>query len=347
MLKDKPIIAVDAMGGDFGPSVVVPGAVDAARYTDTEVILVGDEDQIRAELRKMAADAPKVRIVHCTQVAGMKDKPSDVLRRKKDSSIHVACQLVRDGEADGLISAGNSGATVACGMFILGRIPGVERPALASIIRVHGLPTVLVDVGANVDCRPFHLFQFGLMADVMTKDILQIKKPRIGILSIGEEEGKGNIQVKEAFELFKLSNVNFIGNIEGRDIYTDIVDIVVCDGFVGNVALKLSEGLAQSLVRAFKSILQEGFLAKAATLLIRKSLKNFVKDLDYAEYGGAPLLGLQGAVLVCHGASSKRAIGNAVRTTATSVRMDTNKHLVDELTANEELTRFARASGRE
>ena len=221
----------------------------------------------------------------------MDEKPSDILRRKKNASIQVACRLVRDGAAQGVVSAGHSGASVACGMFIMGRIPGVERPALASLLPTEKEPVVLLDVGATVDCKPYNIFQFGLMGDAFARDILNKESPRVGLLSIGEEEGKGNSQVKEAYELFKMAqNLNFSGNIEGRDLFTGEMDVAVCDGFVGNVALKLSEGLGLSLSRVLKrELLNSGFLPKLGSLLAKSAFRRFAKVVDYAEYGGAPL----------------------------------------------------------
>ncbi len=343
MDRKKPIIAVDAMGGDFGPSVVVPGAVEAARRFPSSIILVGDKGGIATELAKCDVAGLDVHIVHTTQVAEMREKPSEVLRRKKDASIMVACQLVKDGEAQGVVSAGNSGATVACGMFSIGRIPGVERPALAGILLTEKEPMVLIDVGANVDCKPYHLFQFGLMADVLCKDVLGKERPRVGLLSIGEEEGKGNVQVKGAFELFKLASLNFVGNVEGRDIFSGNVDVAVCDGFVGNVALKLSEGLGASLARMLKAELTSSVSSRIITKLMGSSLRRFEKFVDYAEYGGAPLLGLQGIVIVSHGSSNVMAVTNAVGMAVKFVQTGASEHLVEELSANDELTRFGKA----
>ncbi|WP_264983774.1 phosphate acyltransferase PlsX [Pseudodesulfovibrio portus] len=325
-----PRIAVDAMGGDFGPQVVVPAAVEAARE-GIAIALVGDEAVVNAELAGCDAEGLDIRVVHASQVVEMDDKPADALRRKKDSSIQVACRLVKDGEAHGVVSAGNSGATVACGMFVLGRIKGVQRPALAGILPTEKNPVVLIDVGANVDSKPQHLFQFGLMADVFARDVLGLDKPSVGILSIGEEEGKGNAAVREAFDLLKKSQLRFIGNVEGRDIFTGEVDIVVCDGFVGNVALKLSEGLATSLGRILKDELKSSWLSKLGTLLSMRAFKRFRKVTDYAEYGGAPLLGLKDIVLVAHGKSNQLAMVNCIRMAATSVRNRAHEHLVEKL----------------
>ena len=345
MSSNKTVIAVDAMGGDLGPSVVVPGAIEAARQTGAKILLVGNEATLDGELNRLSPSGVDLEIVHAPEVAGMDEKPSDILRRKKNASIQVACRLVRDGAAQGVVSAGHSGASVACGMFIMGRIPGVERPALASLLPTEKEPVVLLDVGATVDCKPYNIFQFGLMGDAFARDILNKESPRVGLLSIGEEEGKGNSQVKEAYELFKMAqNLNFSGNIEGRDLFTGEMDVAVCDGFVGNVALKLSEGLGLSLSRVLKrELLNSGFLPKLGSLLAKSAFSRFAKVVDYAEYGGAPLLGLQNISIVCHGRSNAKAICNATRMATLFVEKETNKRLMETICANEELTRFGRS----
>ena len=345
MSSNKTVIAVDAMGGDLGPSVVVPGAIEAARQTGAKILLVGNEATLDGELTRLSPSGVDLEIVHAPEVAGMDEKPSDILRRKKNASIQVACRLVRDGAAQGVVSAGHSGASVACGMFIMGRIPGVERPALASLLPTEKEPVVLLDVGATVDCKPYNIFQFGLMGDAFARDILNKESPRVGLLSIGEEEGKGNSQVKEAYELFKMAqNLNFSGNIEGRDLFTGEMDVAVCDGFVGNVALKLSEGLGLSLSRVLKrELLNSGFLPKLGSLLAKSAFRRFAKVVDYAEYGGAPLLGLQNISIVCHGRSNAKAICNATRMATLFVEKETNKRLMETICANEELTRFGRS----
>ncbi len=345
MSSNKTVIAVDAMGGDLGPSVVVPGAIEAARQTGAKILLVGNEAILDGELSRLAPTGVELEIVHAPEVAGMDEKPSDILRRKKNASIQVACRLVRDGAAQGVVSAGHSGASVACGMFIMGRIPGVERPALASLLPTEKEPVVLLDVGATVDCKPYNIFQFGLMGNAFARDILNKDTPRVGLLSIGEEEGKGNNQVKEAYELFKLAqNLNFTGNIEGRDLFTGDVDVAVCDGFVGNVALKLSEGLGMSLSRVLKrELLSSGILPKLGSLLAKSAFKRFAKVVDYAEYGGAPLLGLQNISIVCHGRSNSKAICSATRMATLFVEKETNQRLMEAICANEELTRYGRS----
>lgn len=344
MPKNNVILAVDAMGGDFGPSVIVPGALEAGRKSGAKILLVGRKAEVEKQLSVCGADKGEAEIVHAEDVAGMDEKPSEILRRKKNASIQVACRLVRDGVAHGVISAGHSGASVACGMFIMGRMPGVDRPALASVLPTEKAPVVLLDVGATVDCKPYHLFQFGLMGAAFARDLLGKDHPRVGLLSIGEEEGKGNLQVKVAYDLLKLvQDMNFVGNVEGRDLFTGNVDVAVCDGFVGNVALKLSEGLSVSLTRVLKrELLTSGLLPKLGTFLARKAFRNFAKMVDYAEYGGAPLLGLQGISIVSHGASNSKAICSAICMAALFVEKKTNERLMQSIGANEELTLYGR-----
>ena len=335
----QTIIAIDAMGGDIGPSAVIPGAIEAARQTGAKVLLVGIQEVVEAKLSKLALDGVDYEIVHASEVASMDEKPSEILRRKKDASIQVACRLVRDGKADGVLSAGHSGACVACGMFIIGRIPHVDRPAFASVLPTAKKPVVLLDVGSTVDCKPYNIFQFGLMGSAFAADILDRENPTVGLVSIGEEEGKGNSQVKEAYELLKMAkHINFVGNIEGRDIFTGDVDVAVCDGFVGNIALKLTEGLATTFGRLLKrELLHSGMMTKLGLLLARPGLKRFAQVVDYAEYGGAPLLGLKGISFVCHGRSNAKAICSATKMAVRYVEKRTNEHLVANISANEEL----------
>lgn len=329
------------MGGDNGPSIVVPGAVRAAREHGLSVTLVGDESAISTELFRLDTAGLDISVVHAGDVAEMHEKPSEILRRKTDTSIQVACRLVKDGLADGVVSAGHSGATTACGMFIIGRVRGVKRAAFASVLPTVKKPMVLLDVGANVDSKPQHLFQFGIMGEVFARDVLGYERPRVGLMSIGEEEGKGNVQVKEAFDLLKASSMNFKGNVEGRDVFTGDVDVIVCDGFVGNVALKLSEGLAMSLGKVLKRELLGSWLGKIGTFLAKGRLKRFAKFVDYAEYGGAPILGLNGIVIVCHGASNEKAITNAVKMAGQFVRSAANEHIKEELQSNQDLSACA------
>ena len=343
-MSERPIIAVDAMGGDFGPSVLIPGALEASRTDDLKVLLVGDTERIKAVLATTDTKGADYDIVQADEVVLMNERPADVLRRKKKSSIQIGCNLVREKAADAVVSAGHSGAAVACGMFTIGRLHGVERPALCTILPTEKTPVVLLDAGANVDCRPYHLFQFGLMGDAFARDILNYESPRVSILSIGEEEGKGNSQVKEAYELLKMAkNLNFVGNAEGRDIYTGDKDVVVCDGFVGNIVVKTSEGLAMSLTNMLKKVFMSGPLPMLGALLAKGAFKKFRRTIDYAEYGGAPLLGLKNLAIVCHGRSNSLAITSAVRMAGTFVRKQTVSKLAETILANEELTRFSRA----
>lgn len=339
-----PTLAIDVMGGDFGPAVTVPGALSAARQIGCRLLLVGRQDDVEKAVAASDTVGVNYEIVHASEVAEMNEKPSDILRRKKDSSIQVACRLARDGKADGLVSAGHSGATVACAMFIMGRIPGVDRLGLATIMPSEKEPTVLLDVGANVDCKPHHLFQFGLMGSAFAKTVAGRDNPRIGILSIGEEEGKGNTLVKDAYDLLKMAkNINFVGNVEGRDLFTGEVDVVVCDGFVGNVALKLAEGLGTSLSRMLKKSFTSSVPAIMGGILASGALRRFKKYVDYAEYGGAPLLGVEGVAIICHGKSNSKAIESATKLASAYVTKQTNKHLIRDISANEELTLYSKA----
>jgi glycerol-3-phosphate acyltransferase PlsX len=338
--SNKPCIAVDAMGGDFGPEVTVAGSLDAVRQDDLEVILVGREEEIRPHLP--SDPVPGVHIKDAREVVSMEDKPSDIMRRKKDSSIRVACRLVREDQAQGVVSAGNSGATLASGMFVIGRIEGIERPGLATVLPTEREPVVLIDVGGNVDCKPYNLVQFGFMAEALSRDVLGREKPTVAILNIGEEEGKGNTLTKETHTLFKLTGLNFVGNVEGRDIYTGNVDVVVCDGFVGNVALKLSEGLSSSLTKMLKRELYGSWIDRLGTFLARGAFMRFKKKVDYAEYGGALFLGLKGICVVCHGASNSLAMTRAIQMAAAFVRNQANQHLVQGLAANKNLGVFAK-----
>jgi phosphate acyltransferase len=308
-------VAVDAMGGDNAPHMVVRGAVEAASELGVDITLVGDEDALVRELGPHKS-LGHITVHHCSQVIGMEESPLKAVRKKKDASIGVAFGLVKSGRADAVVSAGNSGATLAAGVMSLGRLAGVDRPAIAGILPGEKGRVILIDVGANVDCRPGYLFQFGIMAHAFATSCLGMGDPRIGLLSIGEEGGKGNEQVRQTWNLFENSSLNFIGNVEGRDIFTGDVEIIVCDGFVGNVALKLSEGFAVSMTNILKREMAGSALGRAALLFGSRCIRSFRKKLDYEEYGGAPLLGINGVGIVCHGGSSSRAIKNAVKMAA-------------------------------
>jgi glycerol-3-phosphate acyltransferase PlsX len=306
-------IAVDAMGGDHAPSVVVDGAIAAARHLPIAVRLVGPKPLVTRELeRHPDAAALPVTIEDAPDVVGMAESPAAALRRKPRASIRVAADLVASGEAVALVSAGSTGATVMAAYSALGLLPGVDRPALATAIPTRQRPAVLLDAGANVECRPQHLLQFAAMGSVYAQVALGIERPRVGLLSIGEEETKGTELIREAHRLPKSGTLAFVGNVEGRDVYTGLADVIVCDGFTGNVALKISEGLVDAVEHLLGEELQATFSGRMGYLFSLRAFRRFRKRLDYSEYGGAPLLGVNGLCIVGHGRSSVKAIRNAV-----------------------------------
>ncbi len=343
-MKDnkKICIAVDVMGGDFGPSVLVPAAIRAAREGNLAIKLVGQDWVVREVLEKYRTNSLDIEIVHADEVAEMGDKPSHILRKKKNTSIQVACDLVKEDEADAIVSAGHTGVTLACGIFTFGRIKGIERPALATILPREKKPFILIDVGANVDAKPRHLVQFAIMGDSLARKILKVKEPQIGLLNIGEEQGKGNAQVNAAYSLLKNTSLNFIGNIEGRELFGTDVDIAVCDGFVGNIALKLSEGLGLAFKNILKKELRRGLLSRLVSFFALPAFKRFYRRLNYEEYGGAPLLGLKKTVFVCHGSAKELAISKAIKTAAEFIRTKLNEDIKNLLETNPEVTRFYR-----
>jgi glycerol-3-phosphate acyltransferase PlsX len=327
-------IALDAMGGDKFPKPEVEGALQAAEMFGVRVILVGREEVIRKELdRHPGWRQLPIEIRHATEQITMEDSASKAVRAKKDSSIRVASRMVRSGEAQCVVSAGNTGAIMATAKMVQGMLPGVHRPALASAFpTLHG-SAVMLDVGANVDCNPQMLAQFAVMGDAYSRVIYRKRQPRVGLLSIGEEEHKGNSLTHDAFPLLKsLKHLNFIGNVEGRDVYTGIVDVIVCDGFVGNVALKVSEGLVEVLFRQMlKESLKETLTRKVGAYLARGAFNDFKKRVDYAEYGGAPLLGVNGLCVICHGRSTAKAIRNAIRVSKEFAEGRINERIASEL----------------
>jgi len=319
------------MGGERGPEVMVAGAIQAIKEPGVYVTLLGDENLLSRILQNHPDIGSKIQIVHSSQAIAMDESPIEAIRRKKDSSIVKAFDLVKNGEADAVVSAGNSGATMASAIRSLGRLNNVSRPGIASVFPTLKKPLVIMDVGANVDCRPQHIFQFGVMASAFSNNLFGIKKPSIGLLSIGEEGGKGNVLVKSAHELFRKSTLNFVGNVEGRDIFQGDVDVIVCDGFVGNITLKVSEGLAEAIITMLKNEMAKSLMAKIGYMLAKPAFDSFRKRVDYAEYGGAPLLGLNGTGIVCHGRSNARAIMNAIRVAAEMVRNNVNAHITQLL----------------
>jgi phosphate acyltransferase len=312
------VIALDAMGSDRAPKPEVEGAIQAARRFEIPVALVGPESVIRSELaRHRFSRSLAISIVHASEVIAMEDKAVQAVRAKRDSSIRVGLRLVREGQASAFITAGNTGAAMATAKMLLGALPGVDRPALVAIIPTAvGTVSTLLDVGANVDCKPHHLEQFAIMGDIYFRSMFGTARPRVGLLSIGEEESKGNELTRETFQRLKQLPLNFVGNVEGRDIYNGKVDVVVADGFVGNVALKTSEGVANLVRATLKETLAATITRQVGYLLSRSAFSDFKKRLDHTEYGGAPLLGVKGACFITHGSSNLNAIKNAIRVAA-------------------------------
>ena len=312
-------VAVDAMGGDYGPSVTVEGALGAARDFGLEVLLVGEREVIDKEIRRLGGSGPGVLVVDAPEAIGM-GEGLFASRRKKMSSIRIGTQLVKSGQADAFVSIGNTAAVVAISQKTLGPLHGVERPALALLVPTPAGPSLLIDVGANANCRPRHLEQFALMGRIFMESVLARREPRIGLMSIGEERGKGNDLTRAAYELLARAPLNFIGNVEGKDIYSGKADVIVSDGFTGNVALKASEGLIESMLAMARREVTRDFLARVGLFLMRRHLKRLYRKLDYAQYGGAHLLGLNGVCIIGHGRSSPTAVRNAVRLAREYVR---------------------------
>ena len=306
-------IAVDAMGGDTAPGLVVDGALAAARHLDLGVVLVGPVSRIEAQVeRRAGVDPSRVRLVEAGAVVEMAESPTTALRRKPNASIKVAADLVARGEAAALFSAGHTGATVMAAHGAFGMIPGADRPALAATIPTRSRPAILLDVGASVECRPAHLLQFAAMGSVYARVAFGTDRPRVGLLSIGEEETKGNDLTREAHRLLKGTALNFIGNIEARDVYSGEADVIVCDGFTGNVALKISEGMVETFESLLREELSSTITTRVGSLLTQRAMRHFMRRVDYSEYGGAPLLGVAGITIVGHGRSSAKAVRNAV-----------------------------------
>ncbi len=334
-------IAVDAMGGDHAPRPEVEGAVLAARELGVRILLVGQQDVVKRELARHPHRSLPLELVHASEVITMKDAPMRAFRRKKDSSAHVAARLVRAGQADGLVSAGNTGAVMAVARFVLGTLESVDRPALAAPFpTTRGGVAVLLDVGANVDSKAAHLEQFAVMGEIYYRVIFGTRRPKVALLSIGEEEMKGNELTREAYNRLKQMPIHFAGNVEGRDVFAGNVNVIVCDGFIGNIALKISEGLAQHIVTLLKNALRSTLSSQVGSLLSRRAYQDFKKKIDYSEYGGAPLLGVRGVTVIGHGGSNANAIKNAIRVAAELVRSKANEKIEQELSA---LTVGARA----
>ena len=315
-------IALDAMGGDFAPREIVLGAIQACREFDAEVILVGIEKEIWPVLDQQQIAGLKLEIYPASEIIAMDEHPANAVKRKKDSSLVVANCLVNEGKADAVISMGNTGAAMAASLFTLGRISGIKRPAIASVMPTKTGIGIILDAGANADCEPENLLEFAYMGSAYVEHILGISNPRVGLLSIGEEESKGNKLTVDAHQLLKNSNLNFIGNIEGRDVHRGVCDVIVCDGFVGNVVLKLSEGLASVLLGWIKEAIGANAFSMMGGLLLKASLKKILTPMDPAEYGGMPLLGLNGISMIGHGSSKAKAVKNAIKAATKAVKQD-------------------------
>ena len=308
--------------------VNIEGAVAAARELGISVLLVGDEEELSRSLRRHSTNGLGITICHAPETVGMDESPSAALRKKKHSSIRVGLELVKRGEADAFISAGNTGAVMATAMVTLGSLPGVERPAIALIVPTLRGQSILLDAGANADCKPRHLLQFAIMGDIYARQVMGKKSPTVGLLSIGEEESKGNELTREAFkELEEERSLNFTGNVEGREVFSGAADIIVCDGFTGNIALKISESAAEFFTVLLKEELEKGLVGKLGALLTRGAFRRFKKRVDYTEYGGAPLLGVGGMCIISHGRSTAKAIKNAIRVAAECVENKVIEHI--------------------
>ena len=327
-------VAVDAMGGDNAPTVEVGGAVAASREFGIPVTLVGDRVRLEAELALHNCNGLDIDIFHASEVVGMNDSASDAVRKKRNSSVRLAFELVKDGKACAAVSAGNSGATMAAGMFVLKRIKDIERPAIAQIFPTLKGKTLVLDVGGNVDCKPVHLVQFAIMGEVYARYAMGIANPAVGLLSNGEEDSKGNELTRETNAILRETSINYAGYVEGRDIFKGTVEVVVCDGFVGNVVLKLSEGLADAAGQMLKKEIMKSWVSKLGGLFVRGAFSRFKKIVDYAEYGGAPLLGINGVGMICHGGSNVKAIKNAIRFAHEYAKSGVTEHVSEKLSEN-------------
>ena len=323
-------ICLDAMGGDFGIPVTIKGAISALNKLPIEITLVGDKESIEQELKNYPP-TDKIHIVHASEEILMTESPGKAFRKKKDSSIHVGLKLVKNNECQGFVSAGNTGAVLTASTLILGRLNHIERPVLAGVIPGKLKPFVLLDLGSNVDCKPQHLYQFSIMGSIFSKIMLNVSDPSIGLLNIGEEENKGNIVTTEAQPLLANGPINFYGNIEGKEMINGIVDVVVCDGFVGNNLIKFGEGISKIFTSFFKSEAKKSILALIGLLLLKPSFKRFKKKYDYDEHGGAHFLGINGVSIIAHGSARSKAISNAIRAAYTSISQNIPSKIEESL----------------
>jgi glycerol-3-phosphate acyltransferase PlsX len=333
-------IALDAMGGDFGPQNIVGGALLALKeYSHiTKLYLVGDTPQIEAELKKHGCNDGRIEIHHATEVVEMSDNAMHAFRRKKDSSINRAVDLVKHGQAEAVVSAGHTGAAVAASTIKLRTLEGIDRPGIATVVPTENNLFVLIDAGANVDAKPMHLLQYGIMGSVYSRHVLRFEKPSVGLMSIGGEDMKGSDFTKEVFKMLKASSLNFRGNVEGHDLFADPVEVVVCDGFVGNVVLKTCEATGDAIFKWLKHELTRNAKRMAGAYLAQNAFKTIWKKVDPEEYGGSPLLGVNGICIIAHGNSTPLAIKNALRVAAESIEHQVNPHIVEEVRRYHETT---------
>lgn len=324
-------IAIDAMGGDTAPESAVAGAVRAARELPIEIVLVGQREAIEKSLSSYSQRPANLSIAHAPEVIGMDESPVASIRKKRESSINVGLGLLKDRAVDAFVSAGNTGAVMSASMLLVGLLPGIERPGIAILLPGVKGDTLLIDVGANIDPKPLHLLQYALMGEAYVRCVLGKARPTVGLLNVGEEETKGTEFMKEAYGLLEGSGVNFVGNVEGHDIFTGEFDVIVCDGFAGNVALKTAESLASAINQLLKRSLAMSPITRLGAWLARDAFVQLRKEVDYAEHGGAPLLGVDGLSIIAHGASGGKAIKNAIRVAYESVRHELNRHMVDAI----------------
>lgn len=326
-------IVLDGMGGDHGPQVTVLGAVDSVKEYNVDIIITGDKDKIEKELLKYTYPKEKIEVIHCEEEIENDDKPVSAIRKKKNSSMVVGLNLVKEKKADAVISAGNTGALLAGGLLLLGRIKGIDRPALAPVYPTLNGASVLIDGGANADCKPRNFLEFGVMGSIYASKVLKINEPKVCIANIGIEENKGNDVTKEAYQLLKTASFNFSGNVEARDIPDGYADVIVCDGFTGNIILKLTEGIAGTIFNSLKIEFTRNMLSKIGALILKSGLVNFKRKFDYTEYGGAPFLGVNGVLIKAHGSSNAKAIKNAIRQAKIFVENEVLNEILTEIKA--------------
>ena len=338
-------ISVDAMGGDFAPQTTVEGAILAAQEFDIPSILVGNESLLMEELSRYDYANLPIEIRHSSEIITMEESPLNLIRKKKDSSIRIAFDLVKTGAAQAVVTAGNSGAALTASLFVLDSLKGIDRPAIATIMPTLKGSVIVIDSGANNICKPFNLVQFALMGSVYAQSLMETYKPRIGVLSNGEEDSKGTKLTREANALLKDSTLNYIGYVEGKEVFKGDVDIVVCDGFVGNVMLKVSEGIAETIIAALKTEIQKSLSSQLGFMLAKKSFEDFKKWFDYSNYGGSPLLGVNGGVIISHGRSSAKAIKNAIRAAHELVQQRVVENLEHNLKESHDLNTVGKKQG--